>query len=129
MAGKKIRTWVLQVLRLTTKSDVPFYLLGALLGVCAGFLEITLGDLLATAIFVMVATMVLGFMRPRRAWRWIIVVGIFVPLIRVLAYVALAQKPYRAQVWESALGFLTGIAGAYGGALARKGVDELFRAS
>jgi hypothetical protein len=110
-----------------SKSDVPIYLLGALFGICAGILEITLGDLLVTAIFVMVSTMVLGFLRPQRAWRWILVVGLFVPLLRLAAYFLLTQRPYRAQVWESALGFLTGIAGAYGGALARKGVDELFR--
>jgi hypothetical protein len=61
-----------------------------------------------------------------RPWRWIVVVGVFVPLFRIAAYLLLTQRPYRAQVWESALGFLTGIAGSYGGALARKGVSELF---
>lgn len=110
-----------------SKSDVPIYLLGVLFGFCTGILEVTVGDLLATAIFVMASTMVLGFLRPKRAWRWILVVAVFVPLIRLAAYLLLMQRPYRAQVWESALGFLTGIAGAYGGALARKGVDELFR--
>ena len=110
------------------KSDLFIYLLAVLLGLCAGILEITVNDLLMTAIFVMFSTMVLGFLRPRRAWRWILVVGIFVPVIRVAAYLELTQRPYRAQIWESGLGFLTGIAGAYGGALARKGVDELFRA-
>jgi nitrate/nitrite transporter NarK len=109
------------------RSDIPFYLLAALLGICAGLLEIKLGDLLATALFVMCSTMVLGFMRPKNAWRWIVVVAVFVPVIRIAAYAILKQKPYRAQIWESALGFLTGIAGAYGGVLARKGVDELFR--
>lgn len=113
---------------MTPKSDLFIYLLAILLGLCAGILEITINDLLVTAIFVMLSTMVLGFLRPRRAWRWIVVVGIFVPVIRVTAYLALTQRPYRAQIWESGLGFLTGIAGAYGGALARKGVDELFRA-
>ncbi|HEY8670311.1 MAG TPA: hypothetical protein VIL63_05705 [Terriglobales bacterium] len=109
------------------KSDIPIYLLAALLGICAGLLEIKLGDLLATALFVMFSTMVLGFMRPKNAWRWIVVVAAFVPVIRIAAYVILKQRPYRAQMWESALGFLTGIAGTYGGVLARKGVDELFR--
>jgi len=109
------------------KSDIPIYFLAVLLGICSGFLEIKLGDLLATALFVMFSTMVLGFMRPKNAWRWIVVVAVFVPVIRIAAYVILKQKPYRAQIWESALGFLTGIAGAYGGVLARKGVDELFR--
>jgi len=38
----------------------------------------------------------------------------------------LTEKPYRAQVYESFLGFLTGIAGAYGGATARRGAATLF---
>jgi len=40
-------------------------------------------------------------------------------------YVLLTEKPYRAQIYESFLGFLTGIAGAYGGAVVRRGVGEL----
>ena len=108
-------------------SDVPIYLLAVLLGVSAGFVEIRLGDLLLTALFVLLSTMVLGFLRSARPWRWILVVGAFVPLVRLAAYLLLGQRPYRAQVWESFLGFVTGTAGSYAGALARKGVDELFR--
>jgi len=109
------------------KSDILIYLLAALLGLGAGILEVTAGDLLATALFVLISTLVLGFLRPRRPWRWIVVVGIFVPLVRLAVYLVLSQKPYRAQIWESGLGFVTGTAGSYCGALARKGVDELFR--
>ena len=109
------------------KSDILVYLLAALLGLGAGILEVTVGDLLATALFVLISTLVLGFIRPRRPWRWIVVVGIFVPLVRLAVYLVLSQKPYRAQIWESGLGFVTGTAGSYCGALARKGVDELFR--
>jgi uncharacterized MnhB-related membrane protein len=126
MAGEKIRPRFLQVL-VMQRSDILVYLFTVLLGLSAGLLEVTVGDLLATALFVLISTMVLGFMRPRHPWRWTLLVGIFVPLMRLAAYLLMTQKPYRAQIWESALGFLTGVAGAYGGALARKGVDELFR--
>jgi len=125
MAGPEVRSWVLQILAMQ-KSDVFIYLLAVLFGLSAGILEVTVGDLLATALFVLVSTMVLGFLRPRRPWKWIVVVGVFVPLARLAAYLVLTQKPYRAQIWESGLGFLTGTAGSYCGALARKGVDELF---
>jgi hypothetical protein len=107
-------------------SDAPVYLLAVLLGLSAGFIEIRLGDLLVTALVVLVSTLVLGFLRSARPWRWILVVGALVPLVRLSAYLLLGQRPYRAQVWESFLGLVTGIAGAYAGALARKGVDELF---
>jgi lysylphosphatidylglycerol synthetase-like protein (DUF2156 family) len=107
------------------KSDLLVYALAILLGISAGILNVTVGDVLVTTLFVLVATLALGFMRPRRAWRWILIVGAFVPLLQLVTYLFLGWKPYRAQIWESGLGFLTGTAGCYCGALARLGVDEL----
>lgn len=107
--------------------DTIIYLVGVLLGICAGVLDVEVGDLLLTALFVLSATLLLGMLRPQRPWRWIVVVGVFVPVIQVLAYFFLAEKPYSAQIYESCLGFLTGIAGAYGGAVARRQMNELFR--
>ena len=109
------------------RSDVPIYGLAIFFGICTGFIEANLGDILITAVTVLVSTLVLGFLRPQRAWRWIAVVGIFVPLARVAAYLAFGQKPYKAQIWAAALGFVTGIAGSYAGAMTRLGVDTLFR--
>ena len=111
------------------KSDLPIYFLGSLLGICAGLIEIRLSDFLVTAIWVMISAFALGYLRPRRAWRWILVIAPFVPLLRLAAYLALGQRSDRAQIWESGLGFLTGPAGAYAGALVRKGVNELFRST
>jgi hypothetical protein len=111
------------------KSDIFIYVLAVLFGLSAGLLEITVSDLLATALCVLVSTLVLGFLRPRHAWKWTLIVGIFVPLMRLAAYLVMNQKPYRAQIWESGLGMVTGIAGSYAGAMARMGVDVLFRQS
>jgi lysylphosphatidylglycerol synthetase-like protein (DUF2156 family) len=108
-------------------SELAVYLLAVVLGLSAGFLEIRLGDLLVTALFVLFSTMLLGFLRPAHAWRWILVVGGFVPLLLLAAYLVRGQRAYPAEVWESFLGLVTGTAGAYAGGLARKGVDELFR--
>ncbi len=112
---------------MTRKNDILFYILAVLLGLAAGFTEITISDLLVTAIVVMFATMVLGFLRPRNAWRWTLIVAAFVPLLRLAAYLFLSQRSDRAQIWESALGFVTGAVGAYAGVLGRLGVDTLFR--
>jgi hypothetical protein len=109
------------------KSDRGIYILGAVFGVCAGFLDVKFGDLLLTALFVLAATMLLGALRPEQPWRWTLLVAVFVPLVQGLAYLLLTEKPYRAQIYESFLGFLTGIAGAYGGAIARRGFGELWR--
>ena len=109
------------------QTDRFIYALGALLGLVAGFLDVKFGDLLLTALFVLASTMLLGALRPSRPWRWTLLVAVFVPLVQVMAYLLLTEKPYRAQIYESFLGFLTGIAGAYGGSIARRGLRELSR--
>jgi len=109
------------------KNVRSIYALGAVLGLTAGFLDVNFGDLLLTALFVMAATMLLGALRPQRPWRWTLLVAVFVPLVQGIAYLLLTEKPYRAQIYESFLGFLTGVAGAYGGSVARTGLGELFR--
>jgi hypothetical protein len=92
-------------------SDVPCYAAAVILGIAAGILDVKVGDLLLTAMFVLASTMVLGFLRPQHPWRWIVAVASFIPLVQLLAFAFFSQKPYRAQIYESFLGFLTGIAG------------------
>jgi hypothetical protein len=106
-------------------SDSLPYALAAILGISAGILDVKVGDLLLTAMFVLASTMALGFLRPLRPWRWIAAVASFVPIVQLLAFAFFSQKPYRAQIYESFLGFLTGIAGAYGGSVFRKAIIEL----
>jgi hypothetical protein len=105
--------------------DTRIYILGAAFGIAAGILDVKIGDLLLTAMVVLASTMLLGALRPERPWRWIIVVAVFGPFIQLLAFMFLAVKPYRAQIYESFLGFLTGIAGAYGGSVLRNALNEL----
>jgi len=107
--------------------DLSIYLLAVLLGLGAGLLEIRFEDLLGTALFVMVGTMVLGYLRPKSPWRWTLIVGACVPLVRFWAFTFRTEPASRAQLWESGLGFLTGIAGAYCGMFTRKVIHELFR--
>jgi hypothetical protein len=108
-------------------NNLAIYLLAAILGIAAGLLDVAIGDLLLTALFILASTMLLGVLRPTHPWRWTIMVAICVPTVRLLAYLFLKQKPDRAHIYESFLGFLTGIAGAYGGSLGRRAVSELFR--
>lgn len=109
-------------------SDVLFYILALLFGILAGWVDVRIGDLLFTALLVLAPCMLLGALRPNRPWRWVVVIGIFVPIVELLAYLIIAHKPYRAQIYESFLAFLPGIAGAYGGSLMRGVIDNLFRA-
>jgi len=106
--------------------DAFYYLLAALSGALAGWLDIKVGDLLLTAMVVLAANMLLGFLSPRKPWRWVVLVGVFVPVVEWLAYFFLSEKPERAQIYESFLAFVPGIAGAYGAAVGRGVVDNLF---
>jgi len=106
--------------------DVFYYLLAMMSGALAGWLDIKVGDLLLTAMVVLAACMLLGILSPRRPWRWVLLVGVFVPVVEWLAYFFLSQKPDRAQIYESFLAFVPGIAGAFGGAMGRGVVDNLF---
>jgi hypothetical protein len=109
-----------------SQSDGFYYVLAALSGMLAGWLDIKVGDLLLTAMAVLAACMLFGILSPRKPWRWVLLVGVFVPVVEWLAYFFLSQKPQRAQIYESFLAFVPGIAGAFGGAMGRGLVDNLF---
>jgi hypothetical protein len=106
--------------------DGFYYLLAVLWGAAAGWVNIKVGDLLLTAMVVLAANMLLGVLSPRKPWRWVALVGVFVPLVEWLAFSYLSEKPSRAQIYESFLAFMPGVAGAYGGAIGRGVVDNLF---
>jgi hypothetical protein len=81
--------------------------------------------MLFTALLALSACMLLGLLRPRWPWRWILTVGVFIPLTELAAYVVLTVKPTRAQIYGSFLAFLPGIAGAYGGSFMRGVIENL----
>jgi hypothetical protein len=105
--------------------DAWCYGLAALCGIGTGLADVLINDLLFTALLVLSACMLLGMLRPRWAWRWVVVVTAFVPLTELCAYLVRNVKPTNGQVWGSFLVALPGIAGAYGGAVARRALDEL----
>ncbi|MGA8765181.1 MAG: hypothetical protein WB562_20105, partial [Candidatus Sulfotelmatobacter sp.] len=85
------------------RSDAPFYLLAALAGIATGWVDASINDLLLTALLVLAACMLLGLLRPRRPWRWVVVVVIFVPITELVVYRLTAVKPTRAQMYGSLL--------------------------
>jgi hypothetical protein len=106
--------------------EAALYVFAAGAGIFAGWVDIKVGDLLFTALLVLVPCMVLGVLRPSRPWRWVAIVAVFVPVAELLGFLLLAEKPYRAQIYESLLAFLPGIAGAYGGAMMRRAIGNIF---
>jgi hypothetical protein len=105
--------------------DIWVYLLGAICGIGTGWADVVIDDLLFTALLVVASCMLLGILRPRWPWRWVATVGIFIPLTELAAYLIRTVKPSRAQIYGSFLAFLPGIAGAYGGSVMRRVIDNL----
>jgi ABC-type multidrug transport system permease subunit len=107
------------------KRDAFFYLLAVVCGIGTGWADIVVDDLLFTALLVLSSCILLGMLRPRWPWRWMVTVGVFVPLTELAAYLVRTVKPSRAQIYGSFLAFLPGIAGAYGGSVMRRVMDNL----
>jgi ABC-type multidrug transport system permease subunit len=106
-------------------SDAWFYAIAAACGIGTGIADVVINDLLFTALLVLASCIVLGILRPHWPWRWVVVVGVFIPLTELAAFVLRTVKPTRAQIYGSLLAFLPGIAGAYGGAVMRRVFDNL----
>ena len=106
--------------------DAFNYVMALIFGIAAGWADLKVSDLLLTAMMVLAACMLLGFISPRKPWRWVLIVGACIPAVEWMAYFTMSQRPERAQVYESLLAFLPGIAGAVGGAMGRGVVDNLF---
>jgi ABC-type multidrug transport system permease subunit len=107
------------------KRDAFFYLLAAVCGIATGWANVVVDDLLFTALLVVASCMLLGMLQPRWPWRWVVAVGIFVPLTELAASLILSVKPSRSQIYGSFLAFLPGIAGAYGGSVMRRVFENL----
>jgi hypothetical protein len=108
-----------------TQNDLWFYVFAVACGTATGWADVTVDDLLFTALLVVASCMLLGLLRPRWPWRWVVVVGACIPLSELLFFWLRAIQPTRAQIYGSLLAFLPGIAGAYGGSFMRRLLDHL----
>ncbi len=109
-----------------------FTLFGLLLGAGCGVLHVLVEtmdepDPLLSALAVTVCTMLLGVLRPARPWRWVLLVGIPVPMAIGLATIIIPAAHFtRASIGGSVLVSLPGCAGAFGGSVLRRKMSELF---
>jgi len=101
--------------------------IGILLGVLCGVVHVGLEDPLLTPLAVLSATMIMGTMRPYRPWRWIIFVGLPVPIVTGIAVAMGIVKVWdRALIAGAILAILVGCAGSIGGAVIRRFFDNVF---
>jgi ABC-type multidrug transport system permease subunit len=101
------------------------YALAAIAGIVTAIADLAVDDLLFTALLVLAGCMLMGALRPHRPWRWVIAMVVFIPLTEFAAFI-LKMSPTRAQMYGSVLTALPGIAGAYGGAVMRNAINNLW---
>jgi hypothetical protein len=127
MAQLEMKTVSNQAGKDSETRDGIFYGVAVALGICSGVLHVALRDPLLTALLVLAATMFLGFMRPRRPWRWTLLVALLVPAVMTAANLLNYYQEFsRAGIYGSALITLPGIAGAYGGHFGRGFLRVMF---
>jgi ABC-type multidrug transport system permease subunit len=108
------------------RSRASVYVLGVLLALASGWVQVRIHDLLFTALLVLASAMLLGGLRPQGPWRWALLFLLLVPLLQGAAAFFVIEKPTRAEIYESFLVFLPGIVGAYGGAVLRRAVQSVW---
>jgi hypothetical protein len=94
--------------------------LGFLFGFAIGFASLLTDDMPIIAVFLFLASAVLGFAGPRGPWRWAAAAGAAVVLVTFGAWMTHLRVPYRpgspAGAAASTVAFLFALAGAYAGA-------------
>ena len=105
-----------------------FYPVAVICGVLSGLLQVYAKEPLFTALVVVVFTMIFGVVRPQRPWRWLLCVGVPIPVTMLVAQWIHPHLHYtRATIAGSILLVLPGFAGAYGGHIMRRMYRELYQ--
>ena len=93
------------------------YMFALFLGIVTGWIDVASTEVQLPAILLIVFGLFLGFARPRDAWQWGLILGIWVPLLQSAAVIG-GIEPYRpGQTIGSLLSLGFAFAGAYLGVL------------
>jgi hypothetical protein len=93
------------------------YLLALFLGIVVGWWDLGATDVQGIVLLLLVLGLFMGFAQPKQAWRWALLLAMFVPSI-AFAAVALGVKTFSAnETLGSMIAFLPALIGAYSGAL------------
>ena len=97
-----------------------------LLGAGIGYLQLRLAEMAITSLAVSFVCMGLGTAKPRRPWRWALLVALCVPAALLLGA---RYHPSRGAVFGSFILLAPAFVCAYGGSQMRKLIEELFKKS
>ena len=97
-----------------------------LCGLFSGSVNQTVDDALLTALCMLGFAMLLGAWKPRRPWRWVLLVWIGVPIALGCSNYVVKWPHDRGQVYGAFLQILAASAGGFGGHFMRQMIDNVF---
>jgi hypothetical protein len=100
-----------------SRREIFIWIVAAVLAVATAMLDLTLRDTSTSLIAILFVSMVIGYFGPRRAWRWGLLCGAFLPLGHLVAR--------RSGELSGLMAFVPSFVGAYLGAFLEKMVREL----
>lgn len=100
-------------------------------GISAGWIDFNNDEPQAAVLVVLVVTFLLGFMLPKKAWLWAIIVALCIPGIYLFAHGAGLQpvSPPIPGWYASVIALIPGFIGAYAGVLGRMIIDRVLAGS
>jgi hypothetical protein len=112
----------LSALTLWRKPALWPYLFSLFNGLLVAFIDISAGEVQVPALLLAAFTFFTGFASPRRAWRWGIITGVWVPAFEIArVWLGVSQGHSISETAGSFLAIGFAFVGAYGGSLIRKG--------
>ncbi len=106
--------------------DWPFVAAALACGALIGYAQLRFGELAISALLVAMVTMSLGAMRPRRPWRWALLVALCVPAALFIAHLG-REHFTRGAIFGSFALLAPAFVCTYCGAVGRKLLAELFK--
>lgn len=91
-------------------------------GIIVGYVNLHASEVQAPVLAILVFTFLLGYLHPRRAWIWALVLGLSILLSYVVAPVAGYHTPYppSPNIFATLIALIPACIGAYAGVLIRK---------
>lgn len=98
------------------------FLFALFLGLVIGWIDMRATEVQPTVLMLLVFGLFLGFAQPAHAWRWALLLAVWVPLGGLAAQLAglRAGAPAEPGVLASFIAFIPALVGSYGGALANR---------
>jgi len=103
-----------------TQKQGALWIAAVVLAAGTAALDLSLRDTSTSLIAILLVSMIVGYLGPRRAWRWGLLFGAFLPLAHLLWH--------RGGELSGLLAFMPSFVGAYLGSFLEKMVRELMRA-